>query len=159
MVSNYTVSQRKKQQRHLKYFEAFKEIYETGGLKAFYNGFLFSLILVLNPTINMQFFEKLKVVLPKYMEKNKNLALFLAGALSKLAATIVTYPMQTIKTNLQSSAKGRGMLKEILFLLKEFGPLGLFKGLEAKVVHSVLNSAMMLFMAEKINSAVVAALA
>jgi adenine nucleotide transporter 17 len=155
MVSNYIVSQDKLTGRKLSYIEAFSEIYDKSGLKAFYNGYLFSLFLVLNPTINMQVFEHLKILLPRIMPKN--MALFLSGALSKLAATLATYPMQTLKTVMQAGVKGRGALQEFTFLLKEFGPFGLFKGLSAKVAHSVLNSALMLFLTEKINAAVIRA--
>lgn len=127
MVSNYIVSQKKNEGRSLGYFEAFQEIYDKSGITAFYNGLLFSLALVINPTINMQIFEKLKIVLPKLMQKD--LALFVAGALSKLAATLATYPMQTLKTVMQAGLKGRGPFKEVAFLIKEFGPFGLFRGI------------------------------
>lgn len=126
MVSNYIVSQRNNEQRSLGYFEAFLEVYQKSGITSFYNGLLFSLVLVVNPTINMQMFEKLKLVLPKLMQKD--LALFLAGALSKLAATLATYPVQTVKTVMQAGLKGRGPIKEVLFLLREFGPFALFRG-------------------------------
>lgn len=86
----------------------------------------------------------------------KNTGLFLAGALSKLCATVTTYPLTTVRTTMQSKPNQKS-LKIILFILKEFGPLGFYKGLQAKVVHSVLNSALMLFLYERINEVVVRA--
>jgi adenine nucleotide transporter 17 len=126
MVSNYIVSEKKKHKRDLPYFEGFSEIFKKSGWKGFYNGYLFSLVLVINPMVNMQAFELLKRFLPKLFQKD--LALFLAGALSKLAATLVTYPLQTLKITMQAATEGRSSLNQIIFLLKEFGPLGLFKG-------------------------------
>lgn len=129
MIMNYTVSERKKHKRTLGYFEAIKEIYALNGITSFFNGYLFSLLLVVNPTINMQFFEVLKRFLPGIMQKD--LALFLAGALSKLAATLATFPMQTLKTVMQSGAKDRGAIGEIVYILREFGPFGLYKGMSS----------------------------
>lgn len=126
MVLNYIVSEKKKRNRTLGYLEAFEEVYTLSGPKAFYNGYMFSLLLVVNPTINMQVFEVLKRFLPKLTQKD--LALFLAGALSKLAATLATYPMQTLKTVMQSEVKDKGALGELLYILREFGPFGLYKG-------------------------------
>lgn len=126
MVSNYIVSERKKHKRDLSYWQGFVEVFEKSGWEGFYNGYLFSLALVINPMINMQAFELLKRFLPKLFQKD--LALFLAGALSKLAATLATYPMQTLKTTMQSATGGRSSLEQVAFLLREFGPLGLFKG-------------------------------
>jgi adenine nucleotide transporter 17 len=111
----------------LNYLSAIKEIYQKHGLKGFYNGLLFSLLLVINPTINMQTFEVLKPVLSKMF--NKDLALFLAGALSKLVATLITYPMQTLKTVMQSgSSESRSSSAQLFYILKEFGPQGFYKG-------------------------------
>lgn len=111
----------------MNYLSAIKEIYQKHGLKGFYNGLLFSLLLVINPTINMQTFEVLKPVLSKMF--NKDLALFLAGALSKLVATLITYPMQTLKTVMQSgSSESRSSSAQLFYILKEFGPQGFYKG-------------------------------
>lgn len=75
----------------------------------------------------MQAFEILKPILTKSF--NKDLALFLAGALSKLAATLVTYPMQTLKTVMQSgSSQSRSSTAQLFYILREFGPQGLYKG-------------------------------
>jgi len=115
---------------------------------------MFSLLLVINPTINMTFFERLKVILPKMM--NKDFALFLSGAISKLLATVSTYPLTTVRTNMQSGS-GMTSLESILYILENFGPFGFYKGLSAKILQSVLNSAMMLFLYERINEFVVKA--
>lgn len=162
MVSNFIVSERKKTGKHLRYFKTFAEIYKKGGLSAFYNGYLYSLFLVINPTINMQVFELAKVFLPAILPKDA--ALFSAGALSKLAATLATYPMQTLKTTMQAATDSKSSAEHLFFILKEFGPLGLFKGktslilgIAAKLSHTVLNSALQLFVTEKINEAVVKA--
>lgn len=156
MVSNYIISAGKKEKRKLGYAEAIQEIHQKYGFQGFYTGLYFSLMLVINPTINMTVFEKLKVILPRVMEKNS--ALFLAGAISKLCATIATYPLTTVRTNMQSKPDVKA-LKVILFILKNFGPLGFYKGLQAKVMHSVLNSSLMLFLYERINEIVVKAVA
>lgn len=126
MVSNFIVSERKKTGKHLKYFQTFADIYKKKGLSAFYNGYLYSLILVINPTINMQVFELSKILLPLILPKDA--ALFASGAFSKLIATLATYPMQTLKTTMQAATESKSSAAHLLYILREFGPLGLFKG-------------------------------
>jgi hypothetical protein len=57
----------------------------------------------------------------------KDLALFLSGAISKLIATVITYPLQTLKTNMQGGSKFTSV-EAIQYILKNFGPMGFYKG-------------------------------
>ena len=83
----------------------------------------------------------------------KNLDFFTVTFL-EVNALVLTYPLQTLKTSMQGGSKYNS-IDTIKFIFKNFGPLGFFKGLSAKVVQSVLNAALMLFMYERINERVI----
>lgn len=48
----------------------------------------------------------------------------------------------------------RTMLEVFLYVIKNFGVLGLFKGLESKLLQTVLTAAMMFMAYEKISALV-----
>ena len=74
---------------------------------------------------------------------------FVLGALSKVVATVMTYPTITIKTqsHLQKDQSMWAMFEKII---KEDGILGLFKGLKPKIIQSVLTSAFLFYFKQKI---------
>ena len=67
------------------------KIINEDGLKAFWQGVIPALILVVNPIIQYTTFEQMKSRIEK-MKKLGNLDYFLLGAISKLIATGATYP-------------------------------------------------------------------
>lgn len=99
-----------------------KEIYAEGGLLAFWKGYIPSLVLVTNPSINFTVFDKLKLRMQQWKTQRVSgggdvkrlVALtmfeaFVIAAIAKAIATILTYPiirakvlMQAQKTHLES---------------------------------------------------------
>ena len=73
-------------------------IFKKEGIPGFYKGILVSIILIFNPMINLTLKDNLQKAFGKTFT-SKGLRVFLAGAVSKLIATIATYPYSTIKTN------------------------------------------------------------
>uniref|UniRef100_A0A3P9J3F8 Solute carrier family 25 member 17 n=1 Tax=Oryzias latipes TaxID=8090 RepID=A0A3P9J3F8_ORYLA len=138
-------------------FDAFSQIIANEGVGTLWNGTLPSLILVLNPAVQFMFYEALK-------RKISSAQIFLIGAIAKAVATTVTYPLQTVQAILRfgqykGDGKGglMGSLSNIFFLfmdrIKNHGVLGLYKGLEAKLLQTVLTAALMFVVYEKITSA------
>lgn len=78
---------------------------------------------------------------------------FFAGALAKLAATLVTYPMLTIKSRQQMrtgpAAGGGG---ELLALFRAEGVAGLYRGIDTKLVQTVLTAAIMFSTKEQLTA-------
>lgn len=120
------------------------EICQKEGLKSLWSGTLPSLILVSNPALQFMTYEALK----RRVVTNGNLpapTAFLLGAIAKAFATIVTYPLQLGQARLRA---GLGMT---LFIREaKRNPKILFKGLEAKIMQTVLTAALMLATYEKI---------
>lgn len=143
-------------------YDAFSQIIANEGVGTLWNGTLPSLVLVLNPAVQFMIYEAMKRKAGRGGRKISSAKIFLIGAIAKAIATTATYPLQTVQAILRfgqykSDAKGGGVmgsLSNILFLLmdriKKHGALGLYKGLEAKLLQTVLTAALMFVVYEKI---------
>jgi len=149
-------------------WDAICKIYETEGLGSLWNGSTASLVLVSNPTIQFVTYDKLKTFwsvkeksnlgLVK-MKKLTNFEVFLLGAISKTVATFATYPIQVAQSILRAQEGGssarshninNGSLSEVRYkntldclvqLFKKDGIFGWFRGLDIKLLHTVLTAA------------------
>lgn len=146
-------------------WDSFVQIIRDEGVGALWNGTFPSLLLVLNPAIQFMIYEGLKRQLRRGIPRElSSLEVFIIGAVAKAVATTVTYPLQTIQSILrfgqfnESSDKSKllSSLRTIKCLLvnraRKYGMLGLFKGLEAKLLQTVLTAALMFLLYEKIAS-------
>ncbi|KAG0258178.1 hypothetical protein BG011_003443 [Mortierella polycephala] len=127
-------------------------MYKERGLAPFFQGIMPALILVANPIIQYTVFEKLK----NRIAKTRNLTgfdFFLLGAVSKLAATSITYPYIVVKSRMQlkqsDDAKERysSIMDGFRKIIKYEGAAGLYKGISSKIVQSILTASF-LFMAQ-----------
>lgn len=145
--------------------DAFTQIVRDEGVGALWNGTFPSLLLVLNPAIQFMIYEGLKRQLRKGTPRElTSVEVFIIGAVAKAVATTVTYPLQTIQSVLrfgqfnESTEKSKllSSLRTIKSLLvnraRRYGVFGLFKGLEAKLLQTVLTAALMFLLYEKIAS-------
>ncbi|XP_072224518.1 peroxisomal membrane protein PMP34 [Leuresthes tenuis] len=145
--------------------DAFMQIIQDEGVGALWNGTFPSLLLVLNPAIQFMIYEGLKRQLRRGVPRElSSLEVFMIGAIAKAIATTVTYPLQTIQSILRfgqfNTSAGKSKLltsvrtiKSLLVnRMRKYGMLGLFKGLEAKLLQTVLTAALMFLLYEKITS-------
>lgn len=131
------------------------------GLPALYSGTLPSLLLVLNPALQWTIYEFLKLYCQKWGGSRDLSAAtyFVISALAKFCSTTVTYPLQVVQTRMRfrrsdgavpSSSRSSATLRMLMTMLNDEGGLrGLFKGLESKIVQTVLTSAFMFVVYEK----------
>ncbi|KAI4888108.1 hypothetical protein NFI96_021832 [Prochilodus magdalenae] len=142
-------------------FDAFSQIIAKEGVGALWNGILPSLVLVFNPAVQFMFYEAMKRRAGRGGRKISSAEIFLIGAIAKAIATSATYPLQTVQAILRfgqykSQEKGglMGSLRNVVNLLmdriKRNGVKGLYKGLEAKLLQTVLTAALMFVVYEKI---------
>lgn len=145
-------------------FDAFSQIIANEGVGTLWSSTLPSLILVLNPAVQFMFYEAMKRKAGRGGRKISSAEIFVIGAIAKAVATTATYPLQTVQAILrfgQYRGEGNsgvlGGLSNIFFLLmdriKKNGFLGLYKGLEAKLLQTVLTAALMFVVYEKITAA------
>ncbi|KAL9402404.1 hypothetical protein Peur_006253 [Populus x canadensis] len=91
------------------------------------------------------------------------LEIFLLGALAKLGATVVTYPLLVVKSRLQAKQITTGdkrhhyealnyfcTLDAILKMIRYEGFHGFYKGMSTKIVQSVLAAAVLFMMKEEL---------
>ncbi|XP_010464049.1 PREDICTED: peroxisomal adenine nucleotide carrier 1 [Camelina sativa] len=142
-----------------------------------FDGLGISLLLTSNPAIQYTVFDQLKQHLLK--QKNANaengstsspvvLSAFMAfvlGAVSKSAATVLTYPAIRCKVMIQAAddskenetkkprRRTRKTISGVVYdIWRKEGTLGFFKGLQAQILKTVLSSALLLMIKEKITA-------
>ncbi|KAA8545101.1 hypothetical protein F0562_019885 [Nyssa sinensis] len=154
-----------------------KSLWQTlteGSWDEAFDGLGISLILTSNPAIQYTVFDQLKqrVLKGKWNKTDKGsspealsaFSAFLLGAISKSIATFLTYPAIRCKVMIQAAdsnddgaknggRKSRKTISGVLYAIwRKEGVLGFFKGLQAQILKTVLSSALLLMIKEKIAS-------
>ncbi|XP_022878804.1 peroxisomal adenine nucleotide carrier 1-like [Olea europaea var. sylvestris] len=154
-----------------------KGLWETlseNTLSEAFDGLGISVLLTINPSIQYTAFDQLKQrSLKDSMSKNRDgvssraalsaFSAFMLGAVSKCIATFVTYPAIRCKVMIQSAESDedeediaqpnsrKTILGAVRAIWKKEGILGFFKGLQAQILKTVLSSALLLMVKEKIT--------
>lgn len=136
-----------------------------------FDGLGISLLLTSNPAIQYTVFDQMKQNAMRKLVKNQTgtsseslsaFSAFMLGAISKSIATVLTYPAIRTKVMIQAAdsdedANGNGKPKSrktisgvIYSIWKKEGLLGFFKGLHAQILKTVLSSALLLMIKEKV---------
>ncbi|KAM7485578.1 hypothetical protein LguiA_001587 [Lonicera macranthoides] len=154
-----------------------KGLWETlseGTWSEAFDGLGISLLLTANPSIQYTAFDQLKnKILAGKLSKNRGaepspqalsaFSAFVLGAVSKCIATCLTYPAIRCKVTIQSAesdddekdeaeVKSQKTVSGALYAIwKREGLLGFYKGLNAQILKTVLSSALLLMIKEKIT--------
>ncbi|XP_042445997.1 peroxisomal nicotinamide adenine dinucleotide carrier-like isoform X2 [Zingiber officinale] len=149
-------------------FHAVREVYNEAGIKGFWKGLIPTLIMVCNPSIQFMIYETSLKHLRKKRSGNGNgvkdvtaLQVFLLGALAKLGATVVTYPLLVVKSRLQAKqeigknamSRYTGTLDAILKMIRYEGLYGFYKGMGTKIVQSVFAASVLFMVKEELVKA------
>lgn len=137
------------------------QLYASEGLSGLYRGLGASLVLCSNPVITHSVYENIKAVL---VPASSGLVLsdaqrFVLAAFAKLVATVLTYPLVLVKSRMQQTSRpaseapaASDMLSMVRAPFAEAwhavcavyaseGFAGYFRGLQAKMLQSVLRNA------------------
>ncbi|KFB51742.1 AGAP007520-PA-like protein [Anopheles sinensis] len=134
-------------------------IARTEGIRGLWAGAIPSLMLVINPAIQFMVYESLKRRLTEGTTKSPSAITFFGiGAIAKMIATVLTYPLQLVQTKLRHGNADKSLnlppdvdtVQMLLIILKRQGVTGLYRGLEAKLLQTVLTAALMFMTYEKI---------
>jgi adenine nucleotide transporter 17 len=145
--------------------DAVTRIAKEEGVLSLWNGAQASLVLVSNPTIHFVVYDKVFAVMSKaaLQEGRKRLTsweIFLAGAIAKTVATVLTYPIQLAQSRLRAYKHGKAKEGEetysntfdlLVKVFKKEGVMGWFAGLNVKVVQTVLTAAFQFLCYESIK--------
>lgn len=81
--------------------------------------------------------------------------------MAKLGATIITYPLQLIKSRLQAASKETdaslrytGVLHAVSRIMEEDGFLGFYKGMSTKIFQSVFAAALLFTIQDSLKGAI-----
>lgn len=134
------------------------------GYQKLWAGVSSSLLLCCNPAIQFAVYETVKKAIIARKGKGQKKALssleaFVLGAVAKLIATVTTYPLQVAQTRLRfgkgpNAVECNGTFDCLAQIYKKEGRSGLYRGMETKLWHSTLISALMFLSYEKIQLAV-----
>lgn len=109
-----------------------RDLFNEGGLRAFFAGVIPALVLVANPILQYTIFEQLKNMLERRRKRSVTPQdAFVLGALGKLVATALTYPYITVKARMHMAEKGKriGLAAGLRKIVKEEGWAGLYNGI------------------------------
>lgn len=155
---------------YLSVSDCMRRVAQEEGVLALWNGTGSSLILVSNPSIQFVVYERLRApVFAAAARKGRQMTavdIFVIGAIAKAVATVITYPLQIAQSRLRVQ-KTRGPLEESQYrntldcltkIAASDGLLGWFKGMEAKLVQTVVTAAFQFLTYEQTQRIVFAAL-
>ncbi|XP_048763251.2 peroxisomal membrane protein PMP34-like [Ostrea edulis] len=132
------------------------KIISQEGVSSLWNGTSASVMLASNPSIQFMVYETVKRYFQQFF-KSKELSgflYFIIGAISKMVATVATYPLQILQSRFRAGSKksddSKKITQSLLNIIRSEGFLGLYRGMEAKLVQTVLTAALMFLCYEKI---------
>lgn len=125
-------------------FDGLVDIFKKEGLRGLWSGTIPSLLLVSNPAIQFMVYESLKRKLISNRHFDSFTA-FLLGATAKAVATTLTYPLQLVQSRLRAGTSLKPLFRDI-----KSKPLIMFRGLEAKLLQTVMTAALMFLIYEKV---------
>ncbi|CAH1794554.1 unnamed protein product [Owenia fusiformis] len=150
--------QEKKVPKYTGLIDGLMRIWREEGIRSLWSGTLPSLVLVSNPSVQFMVYESLKRYLQRMsgVEELSGLTYFLLGAIAKMCATFLTYPMQVIQSRLRAGYHKKELadlnfIQQLRNMIRNNGVLMLYKGLEAKLYQTVLTAALMFLTYEKIS--------
>ncbi|ORX88869.1 mitochondrial carrier [Basidiobolus meristosporus CBS 931.73] len=127
--------------------DAFSTIWREEGIRGFYKGLTPSLLGVFHVAVQFPLYERLKLILKtEDLESFGTSAILVASSSSKMAASIVTYPHEVIRTRLQNQTvrpfKYMGVLQTIHMIHREEGWTAFYKGMPTNLIRTVPASAL-----------------
>ncbi|KAL3811419.1 hypothetical protein ACHAXA_001093 [Cyclostephanos tholiformis] len=119
-----------------------RKVYNDEGISALWQGTFTSIILALNPAIQLGVYEALKrnhlilgVIEDKIGIGDESLGPFVNSFLAKFIATVVTYPIQVLQTRHRAGIQNDGISMSQKSVIRQ-----LYRGFEAKVLQTCLNT-------------------
>ncbi|KAH9259301.1 hypothetical protein BASA81_002344 [Batrachochytrium salamandrivorans] len=132
-----------------------QSIFQHDGVMGFYRGVVPALILTSHGAVQFAIYEELKRLSTLAGRGKDTPEYLLMGGLSKICATIVTYPIQLVKTRMQQEfahqhSAYRKTVATLRFIAQNEGMLGFYKGLGPNLLKVAPQSAILFALYENI---------
>ncbi|KAL3476795.1 mitochondrial carrier domain-containing protein [Aspergillus californicus] len=136
-----------------------KQVIRKEGVKGLYRGLMASYLGVIETTLHLASYERIKVMVAHHYERRgktqsseltQGLILSGAAGVSKLIAVLIAYPHEVLRTRLRQApmANGRqkytGVMQCLRLMVKEEGVVALYGGLTAHMIRTVPSAAITL---------------
>ncbi|PPQ69307.1 hypothetical protein CVT24_001673 [Panaeolus cyanescens] len=158
VIKTRFMTQTRDEIRYKHTLDAALTIWRTEGVTAFYRGLLPSLLGILHVAVQFPLYEQLKILAQQDSDAPlTSQTILLCSAISKMTASVATYPHEVIRTRLQTqrrpladdmSSDGmvrqhtrRGIIYVTTKLVRKEGWTALYKGLSINLLRTVPNSA------------------
>ena len=80
-------------------------------------------------------------------------AIFIISSIGKMLATFATYPILTVRVRLQAN-KEISSMRKVLQMIKDLGLSGLYRGITAKLLQTILNNAFLMMTYERMRQVI-----
>ncbi|XP_028795984.1 peroxisomal nicotinamide adenine dinucleotide carrier isoform X1 [Neltuma alba] len=135
-----------------------QEVYGEAGVWGFWKGVLPTLIMFMLYEAMLSRLKRRRALSKKSSDGVTALEIFLLGALAKLGATVVTYPLLVVKARLQARQVKtddkrhhyKGTWDAIIKMIRYEGFYGFYNGMSTKIVQSVLAAAVLFMVKEEL---------
>lgn len=143
------------------FWDVFRRTIKTEGWRGLYKGLSASYLGLIETMFQFTLYEHTKnIVLDKKRSGGDRNAMLSAGetfqisGISKLLASILTYPHEVIRTRLreQSDRRYKNAIQGLILIAKEEGRAGLYSGMGSHLLRVVPNAAITLFTYESVLS-------
>ncbi|KDR67684.1 hypothetical protein GALMADRAFT_257946 [Galerina marginata CBS 339.88] len=158
VIKTRFMTQMKGEVRYKHTWDAARTIWQTEGPRAFYRGLVPSLLGILHVAVQFPLYEQLKIwAQGDSSAPISSQTILMCSAISKMTASIATYPHEVVRTRLQTQRRpladdmsSDGMIKQhtrrgIVYttrkLIVKEGWTALYKGLSINLFRTVPNSA------------------
>jgi len=158
VIKTRFMTQGKDDVRYRHTLDAALTIYRTEGISAFYRGLVPSLLGIFHVAVQFPLYEQLKVWAQGDSDQPlSSESILICTAISKMTASIATYPHEVIRTRMQTqklplaedmSSDGmvkrhanRGLIETTVKLIRREGWSTLYRGLSVNLIRTVPNSA------------------
>lgn len=127
-----------------------KRIVKEEGWQNLFAGLSPALLLVLSPVVQFTIYEQLKTLVVNRKKRALTAvdALYL-GALGKLIATLITYPIYTIRSRMHMSQVKSSVVAVVSGILRNEGIQSFYSGLGLKLLQGILNAGFLFYFKEE----------
>ena len=115
-------------------------LYQEGGARIFWRGMTANLLGLSHVAIQFPIYEQLKKTLRADKSSESVTDLLLATSLSKMSASLVSYPHEVIRSRMMDARTNVGFFKTCSSIFAKEGALGFYTGLQVTMIRVVPNT-------------------
>lgn len=127
------------QPAHMGMMTTVKQLYQEGGVLIFWRGISASLFGLSHVAVQFPVYEYLKEHFRNGREHCTSMELLVASGVSKMFASLLTYPHEVLRSRMMDSRTSKTLLQTIERILTKEGYLGFYSGIHISLLRVVPN--------------------